>query len=369
MLKLNQHLKQSCIALFLSCCSLSLLANFLPTPPISKVERPTIFESLLSEDILEITLHTAFDSLLINKKTSVKYHPAQLTYKDKNGNVVERKIKVRPRGKSRRKLCDFPPLKLKFSKKELAGENIQTDFRSLKLVTHCSDEQEAKANVLEEYLAYKIYNQLTDKSLRVQLVRIYYKDTNSKSILKRYGVLLEDIDEMAARVGGEEFESFNMLLEAFNTQNLQLFSMFQYMIGNEDWRIPFMRNVKFVKVHGKETLLPVPYDFDFCGLVNAGYAKPDADYRMKSVQQRVFQGGFANEAERGEMVQFFLSKKQNILNVIDNLKQMRPHQKEQSKAYLLSFFEIIENPDYLNIAIPVGAEKPMPTDIDGRLKI
>ena len=104
-------------------------------------------------------------------------------------------------------------------------------------------------------------------------------------------------------------------------------------------------------------------------LGTTGYAKPDADYRMKSVQQRVFQGSFANEAERDEMVRFFLSKKQEILNVVDNVKQMRPHQREQSKAYLLSFFEIIENPDYLNIAIPIGAEKPMPTDIDGRLKI
>ena len=47
-------------------------------------------------------------------------------------------------------------------------------LNKVKLVTHCRGANKYDAYVLKEYLAYKIYNELTDYSLRVRLLEIEY---------------------------------------------------------------------------------------------------------------------------------------------------------------------------------------------------
>src|SRR5690606_9238581 len=95
-------------------------------------------------------------------------------------------------------------------KEKLVGENIKP-HNKLKLVTHCLDDKnDGQENLLKEYLAYKLYNELTDQSYRVQLIRINYVDTKGKvSKIRRYGIIIEDTDEMAERLGGEECDCLN----------------------------------------------------------------------------------------------------------------------------------------------------------------
>ena len=47
------------------------------------------------------------------------YQPATLAFVGADGAESEWEIKIRTRGKYRRRICDQPPIKLNFDKKEL----------------------------------------------------------------------------------------------------------------------------------------------------------------------------------------------------------------------------------------------------------
>jgi len=363
-------MKSTAFKIYLSCfCCICLafqqyaLGNTDPTVE-NATESKTIFKTLNTTDILTVNVKMAIDSLMINKKT-LKSFPAEISYVDIHGLRVTRNIKVSPRGRSRRKVCDFPPLKIKFSKKELTASGLRTAHKSLKLVTHCNDAKGALQNVMEEYLAYKVYNELTNNSLKVQLVKINYEDIHSKEHFKRYAILIEDIDELAERLGGKEVEGFNKKMTEFDTPLMNTFAMFQFMIGNEDWRIAYMRNIKFIEKEGQEKLMPVPYDFDASGLVAANYAIPDRDLKLKSVQQRAFMGAFKSKAERAATVALFNAKKADIYKVIEDFKPLNQIAKARTIAYFDAFYEIINTPRLLRMAMPLKGRNAIPTGING----
>ncbi|MEM6319536.1 MAG: hypothetical protein AAF960_17825 [Bacteroidota bacterium] len=341
----------------------SVLANNLTTKSSVPQKANTIFQTLSADELITINLKVNLDSVLFHKKTN-KYLPAQLTYLSVTGQNIQTNIKVKARGRSRRKYCDFPPLKIKFDKEELAAYGISGSHKSLKLVTHCTEGTSALQNVLEEFLAYKMYNELTNSSLKVQLVRINYQDSESATVLEKYAFLIEDIDELAERLGGKEVEGFGKEMEQFDTETMNIFATFQFMIGNEDWRLPFMRNVKFVALNSGE-LLPIPYDFDASGLVFAKYAAPDRDLQLESVRQRAFMGRFESKEERAEMVQLFNDRKKQIYRTVENFDFMNRVAKQNVIAYLDSFYEIINTNRMLKMAMPLKGREPMPTDTDG----
>ena len=158
-----------------------------PDPPAR-----TIFDQLLQEDILEVTLEADLTELIENRNTE-DYLPAVFTFEDMEGGRHTQEIKVKPRGKFRRRVCNFPPLMLNFSKAQLEDQGYIREFDKLKLVTHCIDDKfESKEQVMKEYLAYKMYNELTDASFRVQLVNITYVDTRTGGKKRQMGFLIED---------------------------------------------------------------------------------------------------------------------------------------------------------------------------------
>ncbi len=92
-------------------------------------------------------------------------------------NDVERSIKVRVRGKSRRRVCTFPPLRINFAVDDTT-QSITEGQDKLKLVTHCRKNKSAELDILQEYAAYRIFNLVSDVSYRVRLLHITYTDTD-----------------------------------------------------------------------------------------------------------------------------------------------------------------------------------------------
>jgi len=312
------------------------------------VRQKSIFDKMVSfsDEILEIKLTTDVQNLIVNKNTD-DYQVAFIEMDDAYGNTVNHKLKVKPRGKYRRKICDFPPLKLNFSKEELVQRGLNPEFDKLKLVTHCTDNKtDAKENVLREYLTYQIYNTLTDNSFRTQLVKIEYIDlhNSSKSII-RYGFLIEDKDEMATRLNGEICDCRGLTTGAISQKPYNLMAMFQYMIGNEDWNLMAARNIKVVQSisSGMEKNVIVPYDFDFSGVVNADYAIPNNKLNHSNIKQRHFSGDFANDQELEEMSNHFLSKRKEILQTVRKFKQLNSDARYEIDMYLQEFFTILKN--------------------------
>jgi hypothetical protein len=307
----------------------------------------TIFQDLNQTDLLEITIETDLTELIENRYRD-EYQPATISYKDNDGAEVNYEIKLRPRGKFRRKTCDFPPVKIKFPKKQIMSEGY-AEHNDFKLVTHCLDSKfEGNENVMKEFLGYKIFNELTDKSFRVQAVRIVYKDTAGKyGKKKRYGFLIEDTDEMAERLGGEVCECMNTDKSKLHQEAENLMSVFQYMIGNADWDEAMSRNLKMVQTPDG-TIIPVPYDFDFSGLVNAEYARPNPDYGMTAVTDRVFLGQKTESQILGSNIFLLKQKKKDIYKLVRTFKHLSIEGKEGIIQYLDSFYDNISELGYIN---------------------
>ncbi len=86
-------------------------------------------------------------------------------------NAVEQQVQIRVRGKSRLRLCKFPPLRLNFSDSD-TEQTVFAGQDKIKLVTHCRSNDASQVDALQEYAVYRIFNIISDISYRVRLLHI-----------------------------------------------------------------------------------------------------------------------------------------------------------------------------------------------------
>ena len=302
----------------------------------------SIFDIINQQEVVEMTLTGDIDSLVQVRKTR-EYRKANLSYVDELGVEHTYQVRVKPRGKFRRRVCDFPPLKIKFSKDELAAAGL-SKHNDIKLVTHCMDDAEYNETlILREYLAYKLYNELSPNSLRTQLIKITYQDKHNKRNKKtQYGFLIEDVDEMAERVGGVECDNCHGLTqEQVHVSQEKIVALFQYMIGNVDWDMTMQRNVKLVKM-SDGTHIPVPYDFDFSVFVDAPYLKPNPDLQQTKAFERIYLGFAKETSQLYNTIAYFKTKRDALFDIIHNFSHLGKRERFELELYVKSFFDMLD---------------------------
>jgi hypothetical protein len=252
-------------------------------------------------------------------------------------------VRLRPRGKSRRLMCDFPPLKLKFDKDELLANGIQ-QFNDFKLVTHCIEgDAKSEALIKKEYLVYQLCNKMTPYSFNAKLVRITYKNKGSSfKKMTHLGILIEDAESLANRNNCEVTASKVINLDSMHTNHEKIASMFQYMIGNADWSYMMGRNMELIRT-SERFVIPVPYDFDYAGLVKAHYARANAALGQKTVLDRVYLGNAKHFNELVSMISYFKTKKEELLTTIEGFEELSNENRQEMKDYILDFYAIIES--------------------------
>jgi hypothetical protein len=305
----------------------------------------SIFDRLSGEEILEVELRGDFAKLLEDKHSGEAID-AVFTV-EQRGERTSRNVELSLRGRFRRMTCDFPPLMMRFKKKELRREGL-SEHNDIKLVTHCLESSSvSKKNILKEYLAYKLLSLLTDYSFRVQLARITYVDTSGLvSDTRRYAILVEDEDELAERLNAKECKDcLNPDITRMDLADLALVSVFQYMIGNTDWSVLMNRNVKLFEETTDGTLLSVPYDFDYSGWVNAPYAKPNPDLGQVALTDRIYVGIMLNTSLKEQTFSAFRERKNAMYELVRGFKKLDATSRKALVAYLDSFYEHLENID------------------------
>lgn len=283
-----------------------------------------------------LRLEVPMDSLL--NKTRYE-QPARAVFTDVNGVEQDWSLKVGVRGKFRRQRCDYPPLKLNFSKKDLKAAGL-AKWDKYKLVSTCSADPLAKNLVLKEYLAYRAYNLLSPWSFRVQWVEITYVDVNGNQAPRvEAGFLIEETDEMAARLGGKEIENpVGLPAEAFHPQAEVTQALVQYLVSNGDWSMPLARNVKVVEMPDG-SLIPVGYDFDFSGWVGAPYASPTSDIGQQSIYQRIYQGYQQPDAVMREVATAFRDHRREVLSLINKFYALSSEERVVVYRFANRFFK------------------------------
>lgn len=283
---------------------------------------------------------------LVRKKYKDDYHEAVFTYTLEDGTSRTEAIRIRARGEFRKKHCSFPPLTLNFKQVE-DDDRVFSAFNKLKLVTHCKETEIYQQYLYKEFLIYKMYNQLTDYSFRVRLLEITYvnsKDPSDSSL--HYGFLIESIKELAERHDSFELEVADIHPTLTDPRYMNLVDVFQFMIGNTDFSVYHLHNIKLLKFNDfrKERPVSVPYDFDYSGMVNAHYAIPDPVLGIKKVRERVFWGYCQTEDLFELNYRIFQEKRAQLYAVINDFPLLDTREKRSMSSYLDSFYEIIDAP-------------------------
>lgn len=322
------------ITLCLICCN--IFTTF--AQAMAAVRANSAFNQMNFAEILDVTIKADISAIKENRNKAT-YFKGTLEFEDAAGLPVVHEIEMRARGKFRRMRCDFPPIKVKFEEKGLESKGLK-NFQNLKLVTHCDDRAHSEQSILKEYQAYKLYSQLSAYSFRVQLLRIHYIDEGGDDFT-RYGFFIESYKELSDRLEVEKVKVLNISKDQVNKEHLDLVSVYQFMIGNSDWNIIILKNVKLVKPKHSDKVIPVPYDFDFSGLVNAHYAIPCPDYPISSVRDRIYLGSDCKDKSLLPTLEKIEAKKLGLLDTCETFKLMKKGHRKAMTRYLNNFYKIM----------------------------
>ena len=303
---------------------------------------PGFFTSIYSENVLDATLTFDLDSVNYYKE-AVTDHEVDGTLTLLADSLIEIPVEIRSRGVTRKNLCPFPPLRVQL-KKDAVGQNGWGPYRNYKLVTHCSDSLRDEELLFREYLVYRMYEQLTDLCFNAQLLRMtYYVNGDT---LKRFAVLIENEEEMNQRLGLQELDPETTKITRIHLEHYKSFVLFQYMIGNTDWNLGTGHNTKYVLEPGSETPIVIPYDFDYCGLVNASYASPYSTLPTKNVRERYFMYRGKKEDDFSAAIDEFLTLKDTWYELIQTFPYLSDDARDDILSWLDSFFVTIERPGW-----------------------
>ena len=254
-------------------------------------------------------------------------------------------IRLTPRGITRLRLetCHFPPLRVEFPSPPPPASLFSGQGR-LKLVTHCRPMPFFQQHVLLEYAAYRLYNLVTPASFRARLATIDYVGEDGRPFVTRVGFFIEDRDDVGRRIGQRPTRSGDTVaVTAIDPAAGARFALFEYMIGNLDWSMRAgpagegcCHNSRLFG-SGPTGLVPVPYDFDYSGLVDAPYAvQPDGS--PKSVRRRNYQGYCSHNAEARVAAGEFRAKRAAMLAEVAAVPGLDPRSQRKAVSYLEQFF-------------------------------
>lgn len=260
---------------------------------------------------LAVTFTTNIRQLRRDRDDKSPWRAATISYVDSSGQTVTIPLRAKTHGIWRLKHCDFPPVRLDFSGKNTKATVFQHVKRP-KLVNFCHDTDQFEQYVLAEFQLYRIYHLLTPISHQVRLLRMTYRDSASgREHAQRYAFLIEDPDQMAERLGGQLTRQKGAVPTDLEPEPAAIALLFQYMIGGTDFSFYALHNTEIVS-HPGGTYLPVMYDFDFAGAVDAPYATPDPQLRISSVRERTFRGFCAHRDQFPAAAQLLRDRKDAI---------------------------------------------------------
>lgn len=324
------------------------LILFLLTGILGRSQKLDSIRFFLEESPAELTLSTDIKALQSQKGDDV-FQDGDASIKFPDSTTISGKVAVGARGKFRRGYCRIPPIMIDFRN---PGTAQFSSLGKLKLVIACGARADDEQLLLKEFLIYKMYNLLEDKSFRVRLVRTNFVDTRNRvKAFTQYSFLIEDDADMARRNGCKKKEHPSYQTESTNRAMMTKVAVFEYMIGNTDWSVPNLHNIKLIFDRKDDGALPyaVPYDFDYCGLVDASYAIPSEVIGTEKITERVYRG-FPRTMEELELVlSLFRQKKEAIYSLIDQFSLIAEKNRKIMTSYLDDFYKTINNRNLVQI--------------------
>ena len=283
-----------------------------------------------------------------------KYYPAELTCHVSDSFQVTHPVRIRARGEFRRDYCTMPPYWLNIRHAGIEAEDLQ-DVVKIKMVTRCRSSASHEYLVQREYLVYQLFNLLSEYSFNTRLVKIKYIDTGKKKNQEEevWGFLIEPNQMLADRNNCMIIESERLAIRTVNQEYMDKMAFFNYMIGHGDFSVTGQHNLKILakKEYGPTGFIPVPYDFDYVGLVNAIYAVPGETLGIENVRERYYLGACRDDAVHEKTISWLGSYQDKMIELIMNFEYLPEKEKLDMVEYLNSYFTAAERDGFIKYHI------------------
>jgi hypothetical protein len=318
--------------------------------PISGNAAKPLFSS---DEPIEAVLSAPLTQAYGERKKDVRlYKLGTFSFKYATDKTHRLDVKIRTRGNYRRLNCTHPPLHLNFVKKG----NDSTLFEKqdkLKLVGPCKSGSAYQEYIGLEYLVYKLWEEMSPYHFKTRLVNLSYVDTdNKRKPWQATTFLIEDVDDVAKRSKRERLAQPKGIRRQMNLEQTALLEVFQLLIGNTDYSTlaapeddNCCHNARLLVEKDKTTdVIPVPYDFDVSGFVDAPYAEPPAQYRIKRVRQRYFTGWCKEDAQFLAAIELFKQRQASLYDIVQQASVISEKSRKKALEYLDSFSDLIDDP-------------------------
>ena len=309
-----------------------------------------------SEEPLPIRMR--YSDRVIRKETNDStYLDQTIEYQDAGGEWVSMDLQMRARGNWRLEHCFLAPVKFKIPKEKRENTLFEGN-KELKMVLPCRNNDQGQDYVLKELMAYRIYEVVSPYHFKTRRLAIDYTDAkgNKEKQYQLEGFLIEDIKNVADRCNAKRMKRNvdpRQQDAVCCTQN----DFFQYLIANTDYSNAYQHNEKLLFLEDKNVTIPVPYDFDMCGLVDANYAVVsqigEEKLPIDDVTDRLYRGYKRDPGVYEEVRQHYLSKEAEIMAVVDGMKGDFRVEKEFEKArkFIVEYFDILKDTRRFNSQI------------------
>jgi hypothetical protein len=302
---------------------------------------------------LEIVLRLPWQTIVTDEFFSQGGYPSILEIVGDKAQPVSIPVETARRGWSRQVICRYPPFKLRFSEDKVKGTLFEGQ-KSLKLVMQCDQGEAYQQNVVLEALAYRMYNLVSEFSLRVRPLSMTIIDSKTGKAQRPKFAFLIERDSDAAKRNGQQVAKMTAVrpeqLEAFEASKLVLF---QYMIANTAWSLEpkadeeeCCDNLKLVTQDSDSTpIYAIPNDFDLSGLVHAQYATSEEILKNGDRVKRVFKGFCVHNATLNDAREVFLDQESAIRSLVENESRLVDGNKTRTLNFLGQFFDTLKSPE------------------------
>ncbi|MEN8155835.1 MAG: hypothetical protein ABFS10_02710 [Bacteroidota bacterium] len=299
-----------------------------------------VYDGLFEEEEpMNLTLQFNMKSFQRTRQRE-QYQPAELTCQVNDTFKVIHPVRVKARGTYRRDHCVNPPFWMNIRYSAIEAEEL-CDVKRMKVVVRCRANAAFDSYVLREYLVYRIYNMVSPYSFRTRLIRLKYIDTGRKNReTENWAFLIEPNDLMAERLNATLISNDRLSMRRMNPRAMDLLAMFHYMIGNGDYSVTGRHNLKILvpEPGGPGGFIPVPYDFDYTGLVNTEYAVPGESLGISSVRERYFLGPCRSKRMHLDAANKLLAAKEEIMELINGFEYLDEKERADMVGYIEAFF-------------------------------
>jgi hypothetical protein len=306
-----------------------------------------------SDEVLSLTLTGPLET--ISRDKGAKPVPGVIKVGGAAPETLPVSLSVRGITRRKKEVCAFPPLRVEFTEKP-GPASIFKGQKHLKLVTQCQRMADYQQYLLLEYTAYRLYRDLTPDSFNARIAKIDYAFQDGHAPNTRLGFFIEDIDDVAKRNGQERLRGVGRIsVSQLDAAAAARYAVFEYMISNLDWAMTAgpagtdcCHNARLLQPEGatgtSTGLIPVPYDFDYSGLVNPPYAVPPAGIHVANVKVRRYRGFCAHNEEAKAFLAQISNRRAPLMAILNETPQLEDRTRRNAAGYLSDFFDEAGSP-------------------------